>query len=202
MLNRTITRATLALTPLAISATTLAAEAADGHESPGVADVNPFQFVVTVVVFGIAFFVLSKTAWPKILGGLQDREEKIRKDIFAAEEAKAKANEAMAEYEKSLAQARAEANEMLEKTRAKQSRMAADLKTQAEAELTEMRDDARRNIEAAKRAALQEIYSEAANVATAVAQRILEREVNEADQQRLVEEAVGEFTRDLTKAGA
>lgn len=172
-------------------------------ESGGdVMEFNPFQFIAAIVVFLVAFFVLAKTAWPKILGGLEEREEKIRKDIFAAEEANKKAQEAMAEYEKSLASARAEANEMIEKTKAEQSRMAAQLRSEAEAELGELRDDARRNIEAAKRAALAEIYTEAANIATAVAQKILEREVNVDDQRRLVEEAVGEFTEDFAKAGA
>lgn len=202
MMNRTFTHAIALLTPLALSTTALAAEAgAEGGGSEVVA-INPWQFAISILVFGIAFFVLAKTAWPKIIGGLDDREKKIREEIFNAEEARKKADEALAEYEKSLAEARAEANEMIEKTKAEQSRMAAQLKAEAESELNEMRDDARRNIENAKRAALNEIYSEAANIATAVAQKILEREVNEDDQRRLVEEAVGEFTDDFAKAEA
>lgn len=194
---RHIVGLTAAIGTLCCPAVALAAE-----EGSNPVQINPVQFVITVVVFLIAFFVLAKTAWPKILGGLEAREEKIRKDIFAAEEAKEKATEAMAQYEKSLAEARAEANEMLEKTKAEQSRMAAQLKAEAETELNAMRDDARRNIDNAKRAALQEIYTEAANVATAVAQKILEREVNEADQKQLVEETVSEFTKDFAQAGA
>jgi len=209
MYIRTMLRALTLASPFVLSAVAFAAEAADAHgDDHGggggaeVVGINPVQFLITILVFGIAFFVLAKTAWPKILTGLEDREEKIRADIFAAEEAKERANEAMAEYEKSLAQARAEANEMIEKTRAEQSRMAATLRTEAEAELNELRDDARRNIEAAKRAALAELYTEAANLSTAVAQRILEREVNVDDQRRLVEEAVSEFTSDFAKAEA
>lgn len=200
MMNRTFTHAIALLTPLAITTVASAAEAAEGGGA--VVEINPWQFAISILVFGIAFFVLAKTAWPKIIEGLDQREEKIRRDIFAAEEAKEKATEAMAEYEKSLAEARAEANEMIEKTKAEQSRMAAQLKAEAETELNEMRADARRNIENAKRAALNEIYNEAANIATAVAQKILEREVNEDDQRRLVEDAVGEFTDDFAKAEA
>lgn len=201
MFTRTFTHTIAMLTPLALSGAAKAAEAGAEGGGTAVVDINWFQFVISILVFGIAFFVLAKTAWPKIIEGLDQRERKIREEIFNAEEARKKADEALAEYEKSLAQARAEANEMIEKTKAEQSRMAAQLKAEAEEELNEMRADARRNIENAKRAALSEIYNEAANVATAVAQRILEREVNESDQQRLVEEAVSEFTNDLVGTG-
>jgi len=201
MFNRTFTHTIALLVPLALSSPGLAAEAGGEGGGAAVVDINWLQFVVSILVFGIAFFILAKTAWPRIIAGLDQREKKIREEIFNAEEARKKADEALAEYEKSLAQARAEANEMIEKTRAEQSRMAAQLKAEAEQELAEMRADARRNIENAKRAALNEIYTEAANVATAVARRILEREVNESDQRRLVEEAVSEFTSDLVGTG-
>jgi len=211
MFNRTITRAAAWSIPFVLTAVAIAADAhgtpvphaaVEEHGDASVVSVNPFQFVAAILVFVVSLGILSKTAWPKILDALDARDTKIREDISAAEEAKEKANEAMAEYEKSLAEARAEAAAMLEKTKAEQTRMAADLKQQAEIELNELRDDARRNIEAAKRAALTEIYTEAADIATAVAQRILEREVNAADQQRLVEESIAEFTQDFAKSGA
>jgi hypothetical protein len=55
------------------------------------------------------------------------------------------------------------------------------------------KERARRDIEIAKRAALQEIYGVAAAQATAVATKILEREVTAADQQRLVDESLREL---------
>jgi F-type H+-transporting ATPase subunit b len=62
-----------------------------------------------------------------------------------------------------------------------------------------MRESATRNIEAAKRAALREIYSEAAVLSTTVAAKILEREVNEQDQHRLVEESLAEVSNEYAR---
>jgi F0F1-type ATP synthase membrane subunit b/b' len=82
---------------------------------------------------------------------------------------------------------------MLEKAKSQQQALADELRAKADAELTALRDRARRDIDAAKRAALAEIYDQAASAATAIAGKILKREVNARDQQRLVEETVGEL---------
>jgi F0F1-type ATP synthase membrane subunit b/b' len=63
-----------------------------------------------------------------------------------------------------------------------------------------MRAQARASIEAAKKAALAEIYTETATLATAVATKILQREFNPQDQGRLIEESVQQMTRDFVKA--
>ena len=50
-----------------------------------------------------------------------------------------------------------------------------------------------RYLEAAKRLALSEIYAEASNLSTAVASKILARELNAGDQRRLVDDALTEL---------
>ena len=155
-------------------------------------DPEVINFIAALIVFGIAFGILAKLAWPKILKGLDDRDNKIREEIFAAEQARQRANEALQEYEKSLAEARAEAAAMIEQTRAEQSRLAAEYRQEAETQRTQMLDSARQSIEAAKRAALNEIYAETALLATSVASKILGREINADDQKHLVQETLTE----------
>jgi F-type H+-transporting ATPase subunit b len=182
--------------PLLLAGTALAAEAAGGGDGPP----NPAQFklvpyISSLIIFGISFGILARFVWPRIVKGLDEREAKIRDEISSAEEARRRADEALKEYEKSLAEARAEADRMIEQTKAEQARLAADLKARAEEEVGALRRSALQNIEAAKRAALDEIYAETATLATRVAAKILDREVSEADQQRLVDETVAEYTR-------
>lgn len=149
--------------------------------------------IVSLVVFGLVFAVLSTTAWPKIVKGLKDREEKIRSEIDAAEMAQKQAKNALQEYERNLAQARAEAQRMLDETKAQQQALAADLKAKADVELNAMREKAKRDIETAKRAAIDEIYGHAASAATQMASKILRREIGSQDQQRLIQESLGEL---------
>lgn len=187
-------RTTLRFIALAIAGLPGAALAAEtAHAAGGPMDFEWVPFVSALVVFGIAFFVLATQVWPKIMKGLTDRENKIRSEVFAAEELRKAAAGEKKEFERSLADARAESARIIEQTKADQLRLAADLRAKAEVELTAMREEAKANIEAAKRAAINEIYAETAALATAVAGKILKREVNADDQRRLVEESVGQF---------
>ncbi len=149
--------------------------------------------VTGIVVFLLVLAVLGAKVWPTIAKGLDDRAAKIRSEIEAAELAQRQAKEALQQYEKSLAQARAEAQKMLDDAKAQQQAIAADLKAKADVELGAMRDRARRDIDAAKRAAMSEIYSETASIASSIAAKILQKEIRPQDQQRLVDESMAEF---------
>src|SRR5688500_9306054 len=83
--------------------------AGHAHEvtrAAGPIDPALLPFITAIVVFGLAFLVLYLLVWPKITKGLDDRDRKIREEIEAAEAARAKANAALAEYERNLASAR------------------------------------------------------------------------------------------------
>ncbi len=149
--------------------------------------------IVTLVVFGLCFAVLATKVWPKILGGLKDRENKIRDEIESAEMARKQAGEALESYQKSLADARVEAAREIASARAQAQAISADLRAKAEIELTAMRERAMKDIENAKRAAVSEIYATATNTASVMAGKILRRQINVGDQAQLVEETMGQL---------
>ena len=149
--------------------------------------------ITTLVVFGLVFGVLATAVWPKILKGLKDREHKIREEIESAEMARQQAKDALEQYQQSLAQARAEAAKMLETTRAQQAQLAAELKAKADGELSQLRERAMKDIDAAKRAAVSEIYNESGRLAAAMATKILRRAVNPDDTQKLIDESISEL---------
>ena len=149
--------------------------------------------VTALIVFVITAAILGRAVWPKIAGALDERQQKILDEIDAAEAARQQAKDALDQYETSLAEARSEAQAMLEQTKADQQKLAAELRAKSETELQELKDKAQRDIETARRAAVSEIYAEAADLATMVAGKILAREVTADDKQRLVDEAVAEL---------
>lgn len=149
--------------------------------------------ITAVIVFAFAAAFLGAVVWPKLTVALDERAAKIQGEIEAAEEARRQAKEALDEYERNLAEARAEAQKMLDDTRAQQAELAAQLKSKADAELSAMREKATAEIEAAKKQALSEIYTESVNLASAMASKILQREVTVDDQQRLMDESLAEM---------
>lgn len=91
--------------------------------APGMPQLNPehfgnqiFWLVLTLVAI---YFVLSRVALPRIAAILAERQGTITNDIAAAEDLKAKAEEAEAAYEKALADARSEAQRIAGETKAK-----------------------------------------------------------------------------------
>ena len=68
-----------------------------------------FWLVVTLVVI---YFILSRFALPRIGGALAERAETITNDLAEAEDLKQRALEAEQAYEKALAEARAEAQQI------------------------------------------------------------------------------------------
>lgn len=149
--------------------------------------------ITAIVIFLIVAGISATMIWPKIVAGLDDRNDKIVGEIAAAEDARKQAKESLDEYEKSLASARAEAQQMIEETRASQGALAAQLKATADTELGAMREKAIADIDSAKKQALNELYTESVNLATVMAGKILAREVTVDDQQKLMDESLAEM---------
>ncbi|UCD73966.1 MAG: F0F1 ATP synthase subunit B [Phycisphaerales bacterium] len=149
--------------------------------------------ITSIVVFLVFFGVVRALVWPKITKGLDEREAKILHEIEAAEEAREKARSAQADYERSLDEARENAREMISKARSDAKVTADEMLARNEVELTRMKQRATQDIENAKQAAVGHLHDEAANLAAAIAGKILQREISVEDQQRLVEESLREL---------
>jgi F-type H+-transporting ATPase subunit b len=66
----------------------------------------------------VTYFVLARVALPRIAGILAERQGTITNDLAAAEDLKAKAVEAEKAYDKALADARSDAQNIIAKTKA------------------------------------------------------------------------------------
>jgi|SoiMethySBSTD1v2_1073268.scaffolds.fasta_scaffold344904_3 F-type H+-transporting ATPase subunit b len=182
----------------------LASEAA-GHAAPGaephvehteLIQVNNLLPAITaLVVFLVAFGFLYLKVWPKIVGGLDARERKIRDEIAAAESARKAAEAAQAQYQADIAKAQEAAHQMIAKAKADAKAVADELRARNETDLAEMKTRATREIETAKQAAIGSLHAEASNLAVAIAGRILQREISPSDQQNLMDESIRELAK-------
>ena len=155
---------------------------------------TPIAYVTSLVVFLLAFGVLAIRVWPKISAALDDRQAKILGEIEAAEKARGDAEAAKAKFEKDLAAAREQSTRLIAEAKADAQRVAEELKSKAEAEKQDLMTRAMSEIEGAKRAAIADIHARGAELATAIAGKILKRQINEQDQHRLVEESLAELS--------
>jgi len=177
----------------------LAADSADGHAVEG-SPMSPIQLemIWSVVLFAIFAGILGFVVWPKILGALQAREQKLEGDLVGAESARKDAEAALAEYKAKIAEAQKEAAKVVEDAKKAAEQVAAKAVADSQAKIASDNERALAEIEAAKQQALNEVYAQTAELSTQIAGRILKREINAADQQQLVSDSLAE----LTKTGA
>jgi len=168
---------------------------AHGESGGGLLDVNKLGAVWNLILFLGLLIVLGKFVWPSILKGLQDREKKIREDLTGAEDANAQAQQTLADYEQKLADAHAEARKLLDQARNEGEQLRRKLQADAEAEIASLRDRASNEIGQAKTEAVQELYAHAGQLAVAVAEKILQRQIDDADTQKLFDESLKQMDK-------
>jgi F-type H+-transporting ATPase subunit b len=169
---------------------------AGGHEEHDpklIPDPGALQIITTVttlVIFLALLYILSKYAWGPIVSGLKAREDKIRKDIKDAEEARLRADKTLKEYQAQLATAQKQIQDLLAKASADAQTLATSIRMNAQQEAEEAKERNEREIEASKNQAIAEIYEQAANLATTLAEKILRRNLNADDQRELVRSSI------------
>jgi F-type H+-transporting ATPase subunit b len=164
------------------------------HKEPElIPSAGPLQIVTsitTLLIFIGLLIILSKYAWGPIVGGLKAREDKIRKDIKDAEEARLRADKTLKDYQAQLATAEGKVRDLISKAMTDAQSLATSIRMNAQQEAEEAKERAAKDIEAAKNQALAEIYDQAANLATNVAEKILRRNLNADDQRDLVRNSI------------
>jgi F-type H+-transporting ATPase subunit b len=153
------------------------------------------ESVWVLVIFGLMVAILYPTAWKQVLAGLKGREERIRKAIAEAESARAAAEKTLAQQNAQLAAGEQKVRDLLNQAAADAEKIATNITMKAQHEAEEAKTRAMKEIEAAGRAAMDEIYKQTANLATNVAEKIIRRSLNADDQRDLVNKSLEELQK-------
>jgi F-type H+-transporting ATPase subunit b len=137
--------------------------------------------------FVIVFAFLFWKGVPAIKKTMDERTEKIRGEIEGAEAAKVEADKVLAEYHSQLADARNEAARILEEARQDADAVKAERIAAIEPELAEMRTRAAAEIESSKAQALSELRGEITAIALGAAERVVERNLDDATNRALID---------------
>ena len=172
---------------------TAPAFASEGGQPGGVFSGDVGNMIWVLAIFLGAVFVLGRFAWPSILKGLQDRESFIRQSLLDAKRDRDEAEVRLKEYTDRLQQARAEATAIVDEGRRDAEEVKRKIVEEGQREATEALDRARREIGIAQETAVKELYKVAAFLATDAAGRIVKKELNPKDHERLIAESIAEI---------
>jgi F-type H+-transporting ATPase subunit b len=158
--------------------------------------------VWTLLVFGATMFLLSKLAFPRISDALGRRQAAIEDSIDTAERTRAEAEQILAEYRERLKEARAQADEIVQRARQAAESHDHEAKDRAQDLVAEAAKRAERDIEAATKRALDDIRKEVADLTIMATEKVTRKTLTDADQRRLVEEALNELDLSGLSSGA
>ena len=142
--------------------------------------------------FAIVAFGLIKFGFPALRKGLADREDKIRGDLEAAEQAKSAAQAADSDHEKILAEARAEGAGLVDEARKAAEQVRLDLIARAEADAADVRARANADAALATERAMADLQTQVAAMSIGLAERIVQHNLDAATQTALVESFINE----------
>ncbi len=135
----------------------------------------------------IVFGVLSKFAYPAIAKAMKDRTERIRESIDEADKLKAEAAAALAQYQASIADSKAEANRIVDEARQAAETVRADIIARAEAEANDIKAKGRDDVEAGKARAIAELQSQVGDLTIALAEKVVERSLDTEANRALID---------------
>lgn len=165
-------------------------------------EVDPLQLFIppfydwfwSAVVLVVIAAVVYKLVLPKFQAVLDERAEQIEGGIAKAAAAQEAADQALADQQRLLAEARAEAARVREEAREEGKVIVAELRAQANAEAARITETAHRQIEAERQAAAVALRAEVGVLATDLASKIVgEALEDQTRQSRVVDRFLDEL---------
>ncbi len=151
--------------------------------------------------FIIVAGLLTVLLWRPAVNMLDARTATIQKGLEDASAAAKARQNAEAEAEKVLAEARAQANRLLEEARQRGEDTAKAIETQARSEADKTRSDAQSESLSARNAELAGLRDQVVNIGVAVAGRIIGENLDAKKQSALVSEFFTRLPKDATISG-
>lgn len=168
--------------------------ATEGEDAGGSFLVEPGigLMIWTLIAFGITMWVLGKFAFPKISEALEERAQRITKNIEESERQRQEAHEILAEYRERLKEAREQAEDIVARAKRAGDNARSEATEEGRAKRDELIAAARKDIEAETRRSLEQIRKEVADLTVLATEKVARKTLSEDDQKRLVEEALSE----------
>lgn len=176
-----------------IVVTTAHTEKPAGHgEGHGAQPAGWSIWLSTLIAFGIAYFILKRFAFPKIIEALDTRNEQIEGDIKKAELTREEADKLLAEYKAQLDEARTEAKKVIDEGKALGEKLRQETITKAQEEANQLITRAQEEIGREKEKAIKELQGQIADISIEVASRVIQKSLSKEEHGKIIDDYVAE----------
>lgn len=158
-----------------------------------VISVNIWSILISLCNLGLIFWLVKKFLFKPVKAVLAKRQAEIDAHYQAAEDAQKNAESSREQYELKLAGAQAEADSMIQSAAAtatrRSDRIVSDARDKAEGIIRQAQNEA----ELEKKKAQETIRQEIADVSATLTEKLLGREMNQADHRGMIDSFLNEM---------
>jgi F-type H+-transporting ATPase subunit b len=170
----------------------------DCQEAPNPLLPETNEIIWGAIGFTVVFIFIWKFGLPQMRTAMNNRTEKIRTDLQAAEDQRVEADAVLSDYRAQLNDAKAEAGRIIEESRQAADQIKRDQEARLQSELAELRTRAIADIDAAKANAMNDLRSEVAALAIGAAETVVQRSLDAETQTQLVEDYINQVAAQRT----
>ena len=156
-------------------------------------NINFFTALFTLFNFIAVFLVLKHFLFKPVMKIIQDRQDEIDHIYEDADKAKESAEALQAEYQQKLQAATQTSEQIVKEAILRGQNKEEEIVRQAKNEASAILDKAAADISQEKKKALNEAKDEISNMAMAIAEKVVGRQLNSDDQSKLIDEFIKEL---------
>jgi F-type H+-transporting ATPase subunit b len=149
--------------------------------------INLPGLVTQLVSFLILFFILSKLLYGPISKALDERSNRIKESLEAADRARQDAASSAERVEQEIAEARVQGQQLIAEAREAAGRLRESEELRVRADLEVLRERATQDVQRERDGAIEEIRAEFANLAVNAAERVIGRSLDANAHREIIE---------------
>lgn len=150
----------------------------------------PWTMIAQFLNLMIQLFLIKKFLFKPINDILEKRRAQTDKEIREAREAKETADNLRGQYEADIAKARDEAARIVQSAHKEAQTRADEVMQEAQAKAAGLKAQAEADIAQERKKAINEVKNEIGSLAMDIAGKVVEKEIDEADHKRLIEDFI------------
>ena len=155
--------------------------------------VNPVTLIAQICNLFLTLLIVKIFFLDKIKAILDQRREAADKEITDAQAARAEAMVIKETYEENMRKARIQADDILSNAQRNATARSEEIIGQAQQQAAQLKLKAAADIEMEKKKAINDAKNEISGLAMAIAGKVVERELNQADQAQLIDRFIEEL---------
>lgn len=154
---------------------------------------NSGDVLFQLIMFIVLLALVKKFAWGPLMGIMKQREEFVANEIESAEKSRAEAAELLEKQRALLKEARTESQALIENAKKQADIQREEIVVAARTEAVRLKESAKLEIEQQKEKAVTAIREQVASLSVLIASKVIEKNLNEQDQEKLIKEYIQEI---------